>query len=256
MTPLRVLCLHGYHGSANTLRSQMAPLTAGLEDLAQFICVDAPSIALGDFGWWHAKAAHDAPDKNNPGLDRRLRHYDGWPRSLAAIVSTFAQHGPFDGIFGFSQGAALTGLLAGLSAPDGRPPDQDKPLAFDFAVLIGGFPANDPELARLYDRRPSHALPSMHVIGRSDTIVPASLSRELASRFRQPLVLEHDGGHVIAGTPHVRSQFRAFLETMAKRKQERQTPPSRPPTSQVPLATRTIVSHLEAGPPNGDAPEA
>ncbi len=43
MKKLRVLCLHGYHGSADVLRDQMSALTSGLEPLAEFVFVDAPS---------------------------------------------------------------------------------------------------------------------------------------------------------------------------------------------------------------------
>ena len=50
---LRMLCLHGYHGSAAILRRQMAPLAAGLPSNVELVYVDAPSLSTGDFGWWH-----------------------------------------------------------------------------------------------------------------------------------------------------------------------------------------------------------
>ena len=53
MSDLRVLCLHGYHGSGSILRNQMASLTAALPANIEFVYVDAPSLATGDFGWWH-----------------------------------------------------------------------------------------------------------------------------------------------------------------------------------------------------------
>jgi Serine hydrolase (FSH1) len=51
MEKLRVLCLHGYHGSARVLRRQLAPLAEGLDDLVEFVYVNAPALAAGDFGW-------------------------------------------------------------------------------------------------------------------------------------------------------------------------------------------------------------
>jgi hypothetical protein len=51
---LRLLCLHGYRGTAEVLRGQLAPLAEGLDELAEFVCLDAPSLAAGDFGWWRA----------------------------------------------------------------------------------------------------------------------------------------------------------------------------------------------------------
>jgi predicted esterase len=168
---LRVLCLHGYHGSGRILQEQMAPLRRNLEHLAEFVYVDAPSRADGDFGWWHA-------------VGDPVR-YKGWPRTRDWIREFVSTNGPFDGVFGFSQGAALTGLLVGTGIP------------LRFAVMAGGFLADDPELFKTYDAKEAYELPSAHVIGKVDSIVAPAYSYELSARFARPLVLEHDGGHVI-----------------------------------------------------------
>jgi Serine hydrolase (FSH1) len=45
MTPmpgLRMVCLHGYHGSAAILHRQMAPLAASVLSDAELVYVDAP----------------------------------------------------------------------------------------------------------------------------------------------------------------------------------------------------------------------
>jgi hypothetical protein len=49
------------------------------------------------------------------------------------------------------------------------------------------------------------------MIGRADNIVPGEASRALAARFANPLLLEHNGGHVIASTAEARATFREFL---------------------------------------------
>lgn len=219
MSKLRILCLHGYHGSADTLRGQMRSLTAGLQDLADFVYVDAPTLASGDFGWWHAVEREDAPARDDPGTGSRPKHYKGWSRTRDWAVSLF-QRERFDGVFGFSQGAALTGLLVGLRAPDGKP-TAEKPLSFDFAMMVGGFRSNDPSHAGLYASRDSYDLPSVHILGRADFIVPSSDSRALASAFKSPLILEHDGGHVVASTEDVRAGVRRFLEDRLKARDQR-----------------------------------
>ena len=232
---LRILCLHGYHGSAATLRSQMASLVDGLDSLAEFVCIDAPSLAVGDFGWWHAKAERNAATSEDAGVGPKPKYYSGWQRTRDDIVAAFARLGPFDGLFGFSQGAALTALLVGLRAPDGIA-TAAKPLSFDFAVMVGGFPAADPDLSKIYDETRSYRLPSLHIIGRSDRIVPADVSRDLARRFFHPQFLEHDDGHVVAATPEVRAGFRSFLEQMLMRKREAADGAPVPrPQLQVPL---------------------
>lgn len=213
---LRVLCLHGYHGSGAVLRRQMATWSDALAPVADFIYLDAPSLAAGDFGWWHATDSERDPASDDPGLAGFHRHYKGWTRTRAAIVSAFETQGPFDGILGFSQGAALAGLLVGLRATDGIT-TAERPFRFDFAIVVSGFPSNDRELARVYDRMDAYALPSLHVLGRADVIVPNDDSRSLASRFRSPVIALHDGGHVIPGAPDVVARVRAFLEARVDR---------------------------------------
>jgi predicted esterase len=223
MHKLRILCLHGYRGSAGTLRAQMSALTRELEPLAEFVHVDAPALSEGGFGWWQAVQDQAESEPGDPGVASRRKHYKGWPQTRDWIVSLSRQQ-HFDGVFGFSQGAALTGLLVGLRAPDGKP-TADRPLSFDFAMMVGGFRSNDPLHAGLYASKESYSLPSVHIIGRSDSIVPPGESHALASAFLDPLILEHDGGHVVASTPDVRAQVRRFLEERLKARAGQQTQP-------------------------------
>ena len=217
MRKLRILCLHGYHGSGDVLRRQMQALTDGFESRVELVYLDAPSLSQGDYGWWHAVPAEGAQDGDQSGVGHARMRYEGWDRTRAAIVSVFEKEGPFDGIFGFSQGAALAGLLVGLRAPDGVP-TAEQPLTFDFAILVSGFVSNDPAHAALYGRKASYALPSLHLIGRSDRVVPASDSRDLAPRFGEATVLEHPGGHVVASDPSTRAGVGAFLDAMLRRR--------------------------------------
>lgn len=217
---LRVLCLHGYRGSGPTLRAQMAALASALEPIAEFVYVDAPSLAEGDHGWWHAVENESPSAPTGPGLDPGAIHYKGWERSRDAIVTLFERAGPFDGVFGLSQGAALTSLLVGLRSPDGRP-TRERPLVFDFALMVGGFASRDPAHANLYGAAGAYALPSVHIIGRSDGVVPNSASFDLASRFKTPLILQHEGGHVIASDSQTKGQVRAFFEAMLRSRRVR-----------------------------------
>ena len=189
MSRLRVLCLHGYHGSAAILRNQMGSLAEGLESTVDFVYVDAPSLSTGDFGWWH-------------------HGFAGWERTRDWAVSLFREAPPFDGVFGFSQGAALASLLVGMRATDG--------LTFEFAMLVGGFRSDSPAHAHLYARTEAYTLPSLHIIGRADTVVPSRDSRVLADQFAAPVVLEHPGGHVVASTPAIRLGVADFLARAAR----------------------------------------
>jgi pimeloyl-ACP methyl ester carboxylesterase len=198
MHKLRVLCLHGYRGSADILRQQMRPLVSGLESTLDLVYADAPSLAGGDFGWWQ-------------------HNFRGWERTRGWAVEFFSRQEHFDGLFGFSQGAALTSLLVGMRAPDGHVSEQH-PLAFEFAMMVGGFRSDSPVHADLYASRESFMLPSLHIMGDSDQVVPAADSRVLAGQFASPVVLTHSGGHVIATTQSIRREVTRFLAEMADRR--------------------------------------
>ena len=191
MRDLRVLCLHGYHGTGPTLRRQMAPLAAALPANIEYVYADAPSLASGDFGWWH-------------------EGFSGWERTRDWIVELLRSGPPVDGLFGFSQGAALTGLLAALRESPGAPDGLD----FGFAIMVGGFTSFLPQHAGLFPRQLT--VPSVHVTGRSDGIVPRPDSLRLAGRFTDPLILEHDGGHVIPGTRAIAEPIARFLTPFAQ----------------------------------------
>jgi pimeloyl-ACP methyl ester carboxylesterase len=186
MSHLRILCLHGYHGSAKILRDQMAPLVAALPTDIEFVYVNAPSLATGDFGWWH-------------------EGFDGWERTRDWAVNLVCSGPRFDGVFGFSQGAALTGLLTAVQESGSVPPE----FHFDFSIMAGGFTSNLPKHAELF--RHKLTTPSVHVIGRRDVVVPGKDALRLADRFANPLILEHPGGHTVPGNDAVAKPIADFL---------------------------------------------
>jgi pimeloyl-ACP methyl ester carboxylesterase len=126
-TTKRVLCLHGYHGSAAILRQQIAPLAALLPSWIELTFIDAPSIADGDFGWWH------------PG-------FRGWEPTRDWAVELLS-HEPVGALFGFSQGAALVGLLAAVAETGSAS------IRFDAAIMVGGFTSTQPQHADLFARK-------------------------------------------------------------------------------------------------------
>lgn len=189
----------------------MRPITQRLEPLAEFVCVDAPSLASGDFGWWHAVSSHNDADPKHAGVGRSATRYEGWTKTKTWLVALFQQHGPFDGVFGFSQGATLASLLVGLRHSCG----SKAGISFDFAIMVGGFASNDGRHADLYQRRAEYGLPSAHIIGKSDFVVPSSHSDHLASFFIDPLILRHAGGHVIPDDSQVLNGVASFLQDRA-----------------------------------------
>lgn len=159
---LRILCLHGFGGSARAFYPKLGPLASLLAPIADLVLVDSPSPE----GWW---------------IPPRVP--EGFERSRAYLTTVFAQQGPFDGVLGFSQGAVFTSLLVGLNGT--------QPFRFSFAIMIAGFAARNPRLASLYIDRARYALPSLHIYGRGDANVAPDESARLAQRFGNPTVVVH-----------------------------------------------------------------
>ena len=192
MEGISILALHGYHGSAQALRRQIAPLAGALPSHVELTFIDAPSLARGDFGWWH-------------------EGFTGWEATRDWVADLVARR-PFDGVIGFSQGAALAGLLLATqeAAGDGAAHPGPPAFGFGFGVMIGGFTSDEPQHAALFRRK--LATPSLHVTGSADGIVPMRDSLRLAERFADPVIVKHDGGHVIPSTPRALARIVEFVE--------------------------------------------
>jgi hypothetical protein len=207
---LRILCLHGYVQSAAVFRERTGSLRKALKAVAEFDFVEAPHDASGAFpessgardadadagaagadaaahgaaapaearGWWsageNAAAASSAAGWTRPSVSRCAVGYDA---SLAALRTTLAERGPYDGVLGFSQGAAMAALL--LAA---------EPSCARFAILIAGFIAHDDALAGAM----AAAAPLPHAVlsvsGESDALVEPARVRALAACFAGPSV--------------------------------------------------------------------
>lgn len=130
----------------------------------------------------------------------------GWDQTLEHLREVCRHEGPFDGILGYSQGAAVAGAIAALAAVG------DFQVGLKFAVIISGYLPREPDLqARLYnmqeeswsspwnvgrgEHRKSFRFPTMHIIGEVDQVSPAWMTLQMASLFDEPVVERHKGGH-------------------------------------------------------------
>jgi hypothetical protein len=119
-----------------------SPFAVKLEPLVELVFIDAPLARR----WRLRVVARRAygerdPASADPEVHGPRRHYKGWADTRDALVACFEARGPFDGVLGFSQRAALAGLLLGLRAPDGQP-IAERPLRFGSAILVSGFPSS------------------------------------------------------------------------------------------------------------------
>ena len=216
--PLRLLCLHGFTENATLFRDRTGSLRRALHGVAEFTFPDAPNNATAfpaayaahcdtePRGWWTSEesADDDGDDADDaPVAPVVPRSTTGWKASLAHLRATVARQGPFDGVLGFSQGAAAAALL--LAA---------EPRAFRCALLVAGYVPLDPTLAAALHALPPLPHASLLVSGQADELVPRVRCEQLASCFAAGGVtwFNHGGGHRLPNSALFHGVAREFFE--------------------------------------------
>lgn len=159
-------------------------------------------------GWWFSEAEADVFAALEEPAECR-----GLEEALGSVARALRQLGPFDGLLGFSQGAALAALVCALGqAGDARFPSPR------FAILVSGFCPRGRDFKEAVLQAPL-ALPSLHVFGDTDRVIPSQESLQLASRFSGASTLKHTGGHFIPAAAPQRQAYLKFLDQFAAREQ-------------------------------------
>ncbi|KAI4527057.1 hypothetical protein K525DRAFT_187567 [Schizophyllum commune Loenen D] len=168
-----------------------------------------------------------APTKNHDGvrdppLEDPMQDLRGWTepwkvdgidKSLA-VLRDLVKGKKFDGIFGFSQGAAVAALFAAiLEKPetypdilvDGKPPHPP----FEFCLAASGYRLQDPRFDAVYGS--GYATPTLHLIGKADNFVSSELTQSLVDISTNKRVEYHDGGHFVPSKTPWRKFLQAYL---------------------------------------------
>ncbi|XP_023272342.1 esterase OVCA2 [Seriola lalandi dorsalis] len=221
MAPLRVLCIHGYRQNGSSFREKTGALRKLLKKQVELVYMSAPHSVQ--------QASSEAPEKENgsgpgPGGDEdpkgwwfsdvQARSFSaqqqceeslGIEESVSFVREALKAQGPFDGILGFSQGAAFVAMLCSLQEQKLEPEFN-----FRFAILVAGFPSACKEHQKFYNT--SLQIPSLHVFGLEDRVIPDNMSRELLPSFQDPQVLTHPGGHFVPAASAHRQTYQDFLK--------------------------------------------
>lgn len=223
MAPLRVLCVHGYRQNGGSFREKTGALRKLLKKQVELVYLSAPhGVRQG--------CSEEAPEKEDgsapgPGGDEDSR---GWwfsdvqarsfsaqqqceeslglDESVAVVREAVQVQGPFDGILGFSQGAAFVAILCSLQEQKLEPE-----FSFRFAVLVAGFRSACLEHLKFYSA--PLRIPSLHVFGLEDRVIPDDMSRQLLPSFLEPRVLTHPGGHFVPAASAHRPTYQDFLKS-------------------------------------------
>lgn len=215
MIRMKVLCLHGYTQNAAIFRRKTAVLRNSLKHI-DFVYVDAAHIVPAeDLETFQTRVATTAPAANASDrppfikdstaadatprtwwiYEESSKTYNGFDKSLALLAGVLENEGPFNGILGFSQGAAIGALItAHLEKPVSMhgPPIKHPP--FSFSILISGFKSRDPTHTDAYFNQDVLHTPSLIVVGTNDAVVTPDRTKDLAACFESSEIFEHDGG--------------------------------------------------------------
>ncbi|KAF8392701.1 hypothetical protein HHK36_023050 [Tetracentron sinense] len=238
---LRILCLHGFRQNASNFKGRTASLAKKLKNMAELVFIDAPHELPFIYRPRPAEPCHSSVASNiehsPPPFENCKKKYawlvspefngtrtmnwemadepfdplqyrqqsDGFDVSLAYLKTVFSQVGPFDGVLGFSQGAAMA---SSLCAQRGR---MDGEIDFRFVILCSGFAINSVEF-----KCGSINCPSLHIFGNvqgKDRQISSQASRDLAGLFEEgcSVTMEHESGHLIPTQSPYIDQIKAFL---------------------------------------------
>ena len=195
---LKVLCMHGYSQNGAVLRDRSGgfrkPFKKSRFEMSYpdglFGCTkdgedqDEADADLKRRAWWRGHSGQET--------------YVGWDESHAAMCELWERE-RFDGVIGFSQGAAAAAMLCAELNPR-------------FGIFVAGFVPNDRAAAAALLSGVDASVPTLHVIGTADSLVTPERSMALADLFDGRTVLTHPGGHMIPSAAHVRGQVASFVE--------------------------------------------
>jgi len=245
---LKILALHDYRQNEQEFKTMVKPLMELLGKDVEFTFANAPNIPLAHSawdisqnlrGWWFSS--------NSDSYDRHSESElcKGFEASVSSLVKIVQTEGPFDGIMGLSQGAALAGMIcldsvvyntcAKVSNADNSlsydrlfPPELG---TFKFAVLCSGFCSQSSAHAKVYDKineicnlgkeesLEECTIPVLHVVGSQGKVIKLKESKKLASLFgkKHNQYIDYPGGRYVPCRSE--SQKAGYYKFFSKMKQ-------------------------------------
>ncbi|KAJ7087034.1 serine hydrolase FSH [Mycena crocata] len=224
-----ILVLHGYSQNATIFSKRLAGLMNQCGESVDFVFIDGP-IILQPVDLFGAAPQSTSPattldalgaceaikmDKSRAWWEWNKTKYEaiGLPECLAMFRDVLKNR-TFDGVFGFSQGAAVAGLLSALlERPQAYPPflidGQPPHPPFKFCVAVSGFRLPGIIADAIFDK--GYSTPTLHIIGKADVVIVKEWSQTLINVSTNARVEEHDGGHFVPSKENWRKFLAAYL---------------------------------------------
>jgi hypothetical protein len=164
--PLKILALHG-RGSNNDITA------------IQLSSLEIPTRCVADL----LSAPHSSSPQSDVFHMLSNREFHEWghdEKALKGVLAYIERYGPYDGLYGFSQGAAVVTALSKPGVAEGFGSKR----TWRFVICACGVP---PPGDGTVD------LPSLQISGAMDPFRAAS--KALADVYEAPVLLQHAGGH-------------------------------------------------------------
>lgn len=208
----KILCLHGFLQNGKVFSEKSSGIRKLLKKSnIQLDYIDGPTILdkkdlpfqIDDTKWQEILDA---------SLNKAWFYHDDISQNLdiseaiKTVVNHIKENGPYDGILGFSQGAAVTAIITNTIKQ--LIPDHDY---FKFSITFSGYSFTEPkpdskELLQITEKfTSSFKVPNdlstkcIFVYGKNDQAVPGERSKFLSELYPEEIrkVFEHDGGHMV-----------------------------------------------------------
>ncbi|CAK9322848.1 unnamed protein product [Citrullus colocynthis] len=185
---LKILCLHGFRTNGSFLRKQLSKWDPSI--LAHFD-MEFPDGIFPAGGKSEIEGYFPPPYFEWFQFNEDYTKYTNLEECIDYLCNYITTNGPFHGLLGFSQGAALSALLLGYQA-QGKVLKEHPPIKV--FVSISGTKFKDEKICEVAYKH-KIKVKSVHFIGEKDWLkLP---SEDLASAFHHPLIIRHPQGHTV-----------------------------------------------------------
>ena len=191
--------LHGHAQTGEEMAKKAGALRSEVKKIAEFVIVESPiRNPAGEQTWYEYERISEDESK-----------YTGVDKAVEEISTIFKEQGPFDGVWGFSMGGMMTGVLAQALSDNDVAPEVN----FSFSIIFAGPFPKDPKCVL----NGGIEMPSFHCFGENDKIIPEYMSKRLSECYKEPTIVTHEGGHLMPSVAPVRKALKVFLVEQRQR---------------------------------------
>jgi len=196
----KIICLHGYAMNRAWIAAWLNLIQQRLGDHYQLLYPQGPITCPADevramTARFNALLPEERIGKGKNWCwyradEQQPPHYQQIETALAYLSDYFVQHGPVDGLIGWSQGAVMTAILSAL-----KQTEAGNHFDFNWAILCGGFLPGDRRYRPLFDQ--PLKLPTLHVSGTQESDFMKKQADKMAAAFNSAERLNTPCGHMM-----------------------------------------------------------